>query len=262
LRYPQGLTAGDVYRALWRHKLLIVVLTAVFVGATWYATSLQSRRYEASTLVRIQPGYRGTDPLSAIQASERIAQTYAKIIDAGALDARIKALVSRQISPQELSGVSLSGHPVQNLELMWISARSKDPTPAMIVANAAPKALGDFIQHVGTFGDEAVAVKRATIPSTPISPRTTWNVAIALVLGLIFNSALALLIEAFRDRLPEPEELGEDVGYPILATIPTLRLRRVSAIAVATEDAGRFGDDQTEEATRVFEDDRGRSGKQ
>jgi succinoglycan biosynthesis transport protein ExoP len=255
------LTAGDVYRALWRHKFLIVALTAAFVGAAWYATSLQSRKYEASTLVRIQPGYRGADPLSAIQASERIAQTYAEIIDAGALDSRVKALVSSQISPRESSGVSLSGHPVQDLELMWISARSKDPTRATIVANAVPRALEDFIK-ASTFGDEAVTVKRATTPSVPVSPRTAWNVAIALVLALIFNSALVLLIEVFRDRLPEPEELRQVVGHPILATVPTLRLRRMTAVEGGAEEVGMFGGEQTEEPVGAREDDHGRSRRQ
>ena len=257
-----ALTAGDVYRALWRHKVLIIALTVACVGATWYATSLQSRTYEASSLVRIQPGYRGADPLSAIQASERIAQTYAKLIDAGALDARIKPLASRQMSEQDLSRVSVSGHPVQDLELMWISARSTDPTNAMIVANAAPQALGDFIARTGTFGDEVVTVKRATTPSVPVSPRTIWNVAIALVLGLIFNSALVLLFEVFRDRLPEPDELRQVVGYPILATIPTVRLHRMTAVEGRMEKADRFGVLQGDEATGVPEEDRGWTGKE
>jgi uncharacterized protein involved in exopolysaccharide biosynthesis len=48
------LTAGDVYRALWRHKVFIAVLTAAFVTATWYATKQQTQTYEASALVRAQ----------------------------------------------------------------------------------------------------------------------------------------------------------------------------------------------------------------
>jgi capsular polysaccharide biosynthesis protein len=219
------------------------------------------RTYEASTLVRIQPAYRGADTLSAIQASERIAQTYAKILDSGALDARVRRLVSRQITSQDFSGVSLSGHPVQDLELMWISARSEDPTRAMIVANAAPTALGSFIQQ-GTFGDEVVTVKPATTPSVPVSPRTAWNVAIALVLGLIFNSALALLIEVFRDRLPEPEEMRQAFGYPILATIPTLRLSRAKAVEGTMEEAGIFGVEQGDEAGSVLEEDRGQTRRE
>jgi len=56
------------------------------------------------------------------------------------------------------------------------------------------------------------------------------KLAIALVLGLIFNGALALLIELFRDRLPEPDELGQELGHPVLATIPGLRLHPIGAI--------------------------------
>jgi len=259
------LTAGDVYRALWRHKLLIAALTAACVGATWYATSLQPRTYEASTLVRIQPAYRGSDTLSAVQASERIVQTYAKIIDAGALDARIRRLLPRQITSQDFSGVSLSGHPVQDLGLMWISARSKDPTRATIVANAAPRALGSLIQQ-GTFGDEVVTLKAAARPSAPVSPRTNWNVAIAVVLGLIFNSALVLLVEVFWDRLPEPEELREAVGYPILATIPNLRLHRTKAvegtIEGTVEGPDAFGVQRGNENAAVLEEDHGRTGRE
>ena len=48
------LTAGDVYRALWRHKVFIAALTALFVAAALYATSRQARSYETSSLVRVQ----------------------------------------------------------------------------------------------------------------------------------------------------------------------------------------------------------------
>ena len=48
------MTAADVYRALWRHKWFILVLTALCVGAAWYATVQQTQRYEAAALVRVQ----------------------------------------------------------------------------------------------------------------------------------------------------------------------------------------------------------------
>ena len=80
----ETLTAGDVYRALWRHKFLVAVLTAVFVGTAWYLTSRQTRTYEAATLVRVQE--RGPDAGSAstaLQASQTLALTYATIIGEG-----------------------------------------------------------------------------------------------------------------------------------------------------------------------------------
>ena len=239
------MTAGDVYRALWRHKFFIVVLTAACVFATWYATSLQTPTYEASTLVRIQS--------ASLQDSQDLALTYSEIVDSGALKPRIRRLVAGQIPPQDSAEVKVSSDPVEELELLWISARSDDPTRAAVVANAGPQALRRFISDTSKLGDKVVTVKAATTPSSPVSPDTSLNVAIALVLGLIFNSALVLLFEVFRDRLPEPEELGQDLGYPVLATIPTLRLRQVTAVEGRMDEADVFPVEPREKATAGLE---------
>jgi capsular polysaccharide biosynthesis protein len=282
-------TAGDVYRALWRHKFFIIVLTAVFVGAAWYVTSQQTRRYDASALVRLQE--RGDTGNSALLAAQTLAQTYADIIGSGALKRDIRTLVAgcasgkpsslrgllpvpastsrRQaatprgagasaparrfrrtykqtcrsigvtgrgrVAPRKVSEVRLSGSPVEGLDLLSISARSKSPTNATIAANAAPWALRAFIRKSGSGTEKVVFVKAATKPSSPVSRQLPLKIAIALMLGLIFNGALALLIELFRDRLPEPDEFGQALGRPVLATIPTLRLHDAAALAARRE---------------------------
>jgi len=260
------LTAADVYRALWRHKLFIVVLTAVFVGATWYVTSRQTRTYEASTLVRVQERDSNTPSTS----SALLAQTYAKLISSGALDDEIRALLARcsrlnassqspalprsaraattrlceslggtgggRTAPRRVSEVELSGSPVEDLDLLSITARSRNPTSAVVVANATPLALRTFIRRTGARSEQIFIAKPATRPGSPVSRQFPLKLAIALMLGLIFNGALALLLELFRDRLPESDELGQAVGHPVLATIPTLRLHPVGAVEASREE--------------------------
>jgi capsular polysaccharide biosynthesis protein len=276
------LTAGDVYRALWRHKFFIVVLTAVFVGATWYVTSRQTRMYEASTLVRVQErGPNAGSASTALLASQTLTQTYARIIDSGALEGEIKRLIGRCSNPDsgraqsaaprgtgnsvsptnarspgssscgwlggtsrgrvsllKFSEANLSASQVEDLDLFSITARSKNPTRAMVIATAAPLVLRTFIRRTGSRGEQIVIAKAATIPRSPVSRQLPLKIAIALMVGLIFNGALALLIELFRDRLPEPGELGQAVGHPVLAAIPTLRLHRVDAVAGSREATG------------------------
>jgi len=230
------LTAGDVYKALWRYKFIILALTAVCVAAAWYATSRQERTYEASTLIRIQQ--RTTDPgetFAALQASERLARTYAQIIGSGALGPAILARLPGA-SAGDIAGVELSADPVEDLGLLWISARSEDPNRAAIVANATPPVIRAFARNRGTFRDEIVTVKPATTPSAAVAPNTSLNVGLALLLALVFNSGLVLLYEVLRDRLPDSDELGQELGYPVLATIPTLRLRRVGDVESRRED--------------------------
>jgi succinoglycan biosynthesis transport protein ExoP len=254
-------TAGDVYRALWRHKFFIVALTAVFVGAAWYVTSRQTRTYEASTLVRVQE----REPSPNTTAAALLAQTYARLISSGALDDEIRALLGRcsrvnsipsrsaraatrrlcntlgstsggRTAPLRVSEVELAGSTVEDLALLSITARSRNPTSAVVVANATPLALRTFIRRTGTRNEQIVIAKPATTPSSPVSRHLPLNLAIALMLGLIFNGALALLLELFRDRLPESDELGQAVGHPVLATIPTLRLHPVGAVEASREE--------------------------
>jgi hypothetical protein len=218
---------------------------------------------------------------AALQASQELAQTYAKIIGAGALKGEIRTFVAQcrrlrttatqnrprpptgqgnsqspknatgppagsceslgvigksRLSPRSVSEVSLSASPVQDLDLLSISARSKDPTNARIAANSVPWALRAFIRNTGSTTEKIITVKAATTPSAPVSRHLALNIVIAIMLGLIFNGALALVLELFRDRLPEADELERAVGRPVLATIPSLRLHPVSGRASTSEE--------------------------
>jgi capsular polysaccharide biosynthesis protein len=225
--FSGGVTAGEVYKALWRQRYFIALLTAVCVAAAWYATSRQDPTYEAKTLVRIQqPATDPGDTLAGLEASERLARTYAAMVDSGALDDQVAARAAGKASSASLSNLRLSGEPVEGLALLWISGRSADAAEAAVVANAASSTLRDLARR-NSQPDEIVTLKAATTPSSAVEPNTRLNVALALLLALVFNCALVLLFEVLRDRLPESEELGKELGYPVLVTIPALHLRRV-----------------------------------
>ncbi|MEX2556602.1 MAG: GNVR domain-containing protein, partial [Actinomycetota bacterium] len=98
------------------------------------------------------------------------------------------------------------------------------------VANATTEALRKFITETGTLRDQIVVVDRATAPSAPVLPRTTLTVAIAIMLALLFNAALALAREFFADRLPEVDAWEERFGRPVLATVPSLNLKGHSTV--------------------------------
>jgi hypothetical protein len=61
-------------------------------------------------------------------------------------------------------------------------------------------------------------------------------VVLALVLALMFNGGSVLLFEVLRDRLPEPDEFEDTLGYPVLASIPSLRLKPLTAVVDGAPD--------------------------
>ena len=234
-------TAGDVYRALWRHKFLILALTALCVAAVWYLTSLQTPTYRASTLVRVQQKGEGNS-FASLDASIVVAQTYAQIIGSGALDDPARLRTKGQVPVQFTDDVSLSADPVTDLALIWISAEGRHPAGVAAVANAAPDALRGAARKYGTPDDQIVTVQKAGVPGAASSPDTTLNIVLALALGLLFNCGLVLIYEVLRDRLPDTDEVEESVGYPVLASIPTLQLKQLAVVGGATRDYDR---DQT-----------------
>ena len=223
------MTVGDVYRALWRYGALILALTAACVVTTWYVASQQTKTYEAATLLRLQ--YPSTaDPgseLEALEAGERLALAYANVIESGALDRRVAAAVPRLSGPGA-SSVELSASEVEGLEMLRVAAQSSDPATAAVAANAVPQALRELVRDTEASRGSIVVLRAATLPTSPVAPRIGLTIVLAALLALIFNSALALFLEVFRDRLPEPDELEQLAGQPILATVPALRLRRLA----------------------------------
>src|SRR5687767_5935495 len=100
------MSISDVYRALWRRKLVIALGTAILVASAWYFTERQTPEYTAATLVRIQQQGGGADSsVSTLQASEQLAATYAEIIDSGALYPVLADQLEGEIDPRTLGSV-------------------------------------------------------------------------------------------------------------------------------------------------------------
>jgi polysaccharide biosynthesis transport protein len=67
---------------------------------------------------------------------------------------------------------------------------------------------------------KAELAQPATVPSSPSSPKTTRNVALGIVLGLLLGIGLAIVREQFDRRLRDLEDAEEILRMPVLGTIP------------------------------------------
>jgi polysaccharide biosynthesis transport protein len=217
------MAATDLYRALWRRRYMIVVLTALITITAWYRASAQPRVYKASALVRIQQKI--TDPTqagSAIGVAQHLAMTYAQIVGAYSIGNRVYRQLDGRVPRDE---ITIVGEPVQDLELLYISATAHDPREAAEVANAAPVVLRKFISETGTLNDQIVTINPAGIPVKPTSPHPTRVAILAFLVGLVINGAFALLLEFLADRLPDLDEIEGVLGKPVLATVPKVTLQ-------------------------------------
>jgi len=213
---------ADVYAALWRHRLFIVGMT-VLVGVVAYVlASMQTKMYESTAIIRVeQRGVSASDLLGSLEVGQRLAQTYAQIVETESITDRVAGRLHLPTSE-----IHISGNPVGDIELVHVTATSEIPERARQVANTAVSALQSFVAEKGTTSEKVVAIDPARVPGAPASPRVKLTVAVAMVLGLLFNSALALLLELFADRLPPIESMEDTFGKAVLATVPELTFKQ------------------------------------
>jgi capsular polysaccharide biosynthesis protein len=231
------LSIPDLYQAVWRHRVFVLVMTAALVGAVWFLTARQQKLYTASTLVRVvQTAKSPSDVIQSLDAGQRLAQTYAKIAKTRTIRNEIYDQLNGTVG---LHRIDITASPVQDLELLTISATHPSPRLAAKIANAAPRALGEFVKTSSTPAEQVIVVERAGVPDTPSSPRLKLNLALALMLGLVFNSLLALLAEVLRDPLPDSPRLERLLNQPVLATVPKLAFMQPSRVERFKRSRGR-----------------------
>jgi capsular polysaccharide biosynthesis protein len=225
--------AADVYRALWRHRLMILLLTAVAAVAAFLYTRTQPTIYQAGALVRIQQRAPNATDLGTLELGERLARTYAEIVKTRSMKERVADRLPQNVPG---SAYSISASPVGDVELLSVTAQSESPRLAAQAANATAAALQDFITETGTLRDRIVVVDPAGTPGAPILPRAKMTIVLAVLVALLFNGALALAREFFADRLPGVDEWQERFGKPVLATVPTLDLVPYSKVLLSMSE--------------------------
>jgi capsular polysaccharide biosynthesis protein len=218
-------SAPELYRALWRQRFLILLLTVVATVTAYVQSANQEKVYRASSLVRVEQPVASTDPQQAGDAlgvAQQLTRTYAQIVSTRAIADQVYSYLGSKGPRNE---INLSGSPVQDLELMYINSQSHIPALAAAAANAAPAVLRNFITSTGGVRDRIVTINPATVPTSASSPRPARTALLALLVALVFNCGFALLFEFVRDRLPDVDQLEETLGQPVLATIPKLALK-------------------------------------
>jgi polysaccharide biosynthesis transport protein len=66
-------------------------------------------------------------------------------------------------------------------------------------------------------------IERASLPTVPIGPRMTQNVALATLVGLIVSLLVAFVLEVIDDTLKSTDDVRRITGLPVLGAVTSIR---------------------------------------
>jgi capsular exopolysaccharide synthesis family protein len=137
----------------------------------------------------------------------------------------------KDANPGSLIGEISVSQPLDTV-LITISARGPTPEAAQALADAWARALAVQIAHVehpkadeaqlqsDTLGGFHMEVYASAQPGSQVLPRSTLNLLIGLLGGLLLGFAYALIRKQFDRRLRNAEDVEKQFGVPVIGLVP------------------------------------------
>ncbi|MCX6469609.1 MAG: polysaccharide biosynthesis tyrosine autokinase [Corynebacteriales bacterium] len=218
----------EVITALRRGWLAVVAL-AVVVGAIALGYSvLQTPEYQATATLYVTSGTEDTSS-SAYQgslASQQRVASYTKLVTSEAVVRQALESANLRISSDEAKA-DLSAAATAETVLLTISATNSNKAVAENLANAVATAMTSYVSRLETpsGGGQPLAkltlVSPASAGDNPVTPKTTRNVALGVVVGLLLGVLGVLIRARYSNKVREEADIARISESPVVGSIPT-----------------------------------------
>jgi len=202
-------------------RAVIIILTGIVFGLIAFLTSkfIINPQYQSTTKVYIiNRQVQSTVTYSDLQTGTQLTKDYKELVKSRPVTELVIQELGLTMTHEQLSELITVETPIDT-RILKISVTDYDPYMARDVANALREAAATHISTVMEI-ESVNVVEYANLPTIPISPNVRLYTLIAIVLGLMIASGLALLINYMDDTIKTPEEVETYLGLSVLASIP------------------------------------------
>ncbi|MGE2836585.1 polysaccharide biosynthesis tyrosine autokinase [Mycobacterium sp. SMC-4] len=221
-------------RARWVYITVVALLGLLgAVGLSLLTTPL----YQASTrlFVSTTSGATLSDMYQGNRLSQERVVSYAQLLTGQTLAQRTVDKLGLDISASELQENIKAGVKPDTV-LIDVHVMDESPVRARDIANTLSEEFVGLVRELETPPDSGaradarvVVEQRASIPESPVVPKTTRNIAAGLGLGLLVGVGTAMLRDALDNTVKSRETLEEITGVGLVGSIPLDKERRSEA---------------------------------
>lgn len=221
------LDLGEIFAVIKKRLWIIILITILAVG-TSLALSLYVMPpvYEAECSIIIgsehQDDYESGNTYSYndVMMYEKMLKTYSEIAKSK-LVTKLATRKLKELGQEDLSleENSFTVNPYEDTQILKIKAKDTDPHDAMIKANVIAQTFVEEANRIYPSGNVQV-LDEATLPVSPVSPKTRLNMAVAFILGIIISLGIIFITEYMDNTLKTEEDIKKYVDVPIIGLIP------------------------------------------
>jgi capsular exopolysaccharide synthesis family protein len=204
----------DVLRALWRRRLLVLLVAIATTLLSVVFALTRTAEYESSSTIVLTPTAASGGTVSP-EALDALLGTYAQTAKSSLIRDKASAQLGEPL-PGSIETSTKSG-----TGILQIIGTSDSAEGAASSATATAKAFIGYLK--GNKVLEPQIVDPAIVPSSPTQPHPPLIIAIGIMLGLLAGAMLAYFVEQFRGRVETTDDVSDLTTLPIVGVLPNQR---------------------------------------
>lgn len=233
----------ELFVCIWEKIWIILLVTAMCgIGAFLVTKLLIAPQYKATISLYVNNRTDSSNSVSTsdVSASKSLVDTYITIIESNSVLNDIVANVDFKCTAEQIKKM-ISAESINGTEVFEVSITGTSPQEcaqiANLIAELAPNKISEIVS-----GSSVKIIDNAKVPTQPISPNVSKNVAIACLLGLLISSLVVVLIHMFDNAIYSEDDIKEFCTLPVLGIFSDFDQVSHSSYKYEHNYAGRSGE--------------------
>lgn len=226
LRTGRALEFRQVVAALRAGWWLVLAGLLIGGGVALTVSMIMPREYTSETQFFVSTG----DPTTTSEAfqggqfSQERVGSYARLLTGESLAERVIDRLQLDREPGELAS-AITASAVADTVLIDVTVTDRSPELTREIAAALGSEFVELVGELESAGGSGGSLVRVAVtdapkvPADPSSPRTTRNVALGVLVGLVIGAGIAILRVRLDRSVKDPDEAAEILGAPVIGTV-------------------------------------------
>lgn len=230
----ETISLQEIFEVIKKRFVMIVSIT---VGAALIAAVLSffilTPVYESSSQFIVNQTEQDQESMeldkNEIQSNVELINTYNVVLKSKAILSEVIDELNLDMTPSQLSDkIDVSSE--EDSQVVNVAVKDPDPQTATAIANTTVEVFQSEIVDIMNVDNVSVLSEaEMDFNPTPVEPRPTLNIAIALVLGAMIGVGIAFLLEYFDTTIRTETDLEEKLGLTVIGTVSTMEAEDVQA---------------------------------
>lgn len=215
----------ELFQTFKKRIKLILFITVIATGISGLVSFyILTPIYQASTQILVNQSNSDQQAMnmSELQTNLQLINTYNVIIKSPAILELVKEELETTKTVDELND-QITVASEKNSQIIAITVEDPDPEMAAEIANVTANVFKEEILTLMKI-DNVNILSKAVVKDNqvPVKPRSTLNMAIALVVGLMAGVGLAFLLEYLDNTIKNEQDIEQFLHLPVLGAVSTI----------------------------------------